>query len=377
MEFHGATKASLENLREGRFREAWSESSRIAHNDPDNAGAVFIAAVSLLYLNDLPGFHDWLAHLQKLQVDSAYTRYLSALQALLNNDEEKAIYDWTHVIDFKEGWLALKWLERIKNSSDYTDLLNNQQFAEFILLPGEEEDEITISSGEPTNAPQARRKKRNIKPIFIGLIFLISFLVPVLFTLFKPADQKLNELFIEEHISLAKNTKNKFKYTSNQLLLQDFNLAKNNLKNGKINQARITWNKIILSNADFKTIEKAKVYLRFIPEPKSESFEDNLLLKQVLAEPVLHKDCYLFLSGMLIAETYAENGRIFKIKVINKDKERVIQGFMPEQNNQIIGSLKTLRSELSKEREIAFLGQFKGFVGSNKDVYFEVLKVWM
>lgn len=369
MEIHGQTRVALDHLKEGRFSEAWSLSSTLAHNNPDNYWAIFTGTVSLLYLDDFAGFNDWLTHLQKVDHESPYTRYISALSSLIADDEEKAIYDWTRVIDDDEGWLAVEWLKRIKNSTVHRELILKKQYAEFVVYPGQPVFIPNFESQETT-------KEKKIPYSFVITLILIGLGVLAFFYFPKTDLSEVRNLSIAEHATISKKT-SAFQYKSASKLEQDFNQAKGYLKKGKINKARILWNKIILSNADFKSIEKAKIYLRFIPQPVDESFNDNVLLKDILKSPTLHTDCFILWSGKLIREKYVNGGRIYEIQIEEGKEGQIIQGFLPDESNNVIGSLSKLRSKTSSFKEVAFLGQFKGIIGEKKDPYLELIKVWL
>jgi hypothetical protein len=369
LEIHGQTRIALDHLKEGRFSEAWSLASNLAHNNPENYWAIFTGTVSLLYLDDLAGFTDWLTHLQKIDHESAYTRYISALSSLIANDEEKAIYDWTRVIDDEQGWLAVEWLKRIKDSAIHKELILRKQYAEFIVYPGQS---VFIPNIE---LPPEKNKRKKIFYYTASLICLL----PVLLLFPFNSEEEISEiknLSISEHASISKQAA-AFQYKSAKKLKQDFSQAKSYLKNGKINQARILWNRVILSNADFKSIEKAKIFLRFIPQPIDESFNDNVLLKNILKDPALYTDCFLLWNGKLISEKYVEGGRIFKIQIEENSNSKLIQGFLANDSSNLVESLAKLRSKTSSFKEVAFLGQFKGEVGDNKDLYIELIKVWL
>lgn len=369
MEIHGQTRVALDHLKEGRFSEAWSLSSTLAHNNPDNYWAIFTGTVSLLYLDDFAGFNDWLTHLQKVDHESPYTRYISALNSLIAGDEEKAIYDWTRVIDDDQGWLAIEWLKRIKNSTVHKELILKKQYAEFIVYPGQA---VFIPKFEPQQKVQKKRA-----PYSLIILLVLLGLGVLAFISFPKTDlAQIKNLSIAEHAAINKKTTT-FQYKSASKLKQDFDQAKGYLKSGKINRARILWNKIILSNADFKSIEKAKIYLRFIPQPVDESFNDNVYLKDILKSPALHTDCYILWSGTLIREKYVNGGRIYEIQIEEGKKDQIIQGFLPDESTNVIGSLSKLRSKTSSFKEVAFLGQFKGIIGEKKDLYLELIKVWL
>lgn len=192
--------------------------------------------------------------------------------------------------------------------------------------------------------------------------------------------QNTQKLQIEEWANILYKGKDVlYVYNDREQLIADFNRAKKIIRDGKINQARYLLQRILLSNADFKTKEKSRLFLGFIPDVAYENFHDPVTLKNISKEPQFYLDVLLLQEGKILSEQDVENGKIFSALVTEDDKEYLIDTFFPlkqEEKNWLPYEEFQKKQKDSGEKMAIFYGKFKGFSGTPKKIYIELKKMW-
>ncbi|MCB1148262.1 MAG: hypothetical protein KDK38_15785, partial [Leptospiraceae bacterium] len=132
------------------------------------------------------------------------------------------------------------------------------------------------------------------------------------------------------------------------------------------------------------------IYLNFIPEPQSEELKDNLDIAKIVENPVLRKGSYITWEGELLTmrETLPEvlpdserpykNGVALRLLVRSDSNEYLVEAFYESgQITDIQKALQIKSGQNAKERiKVLIFGQYRGLVGTQKNPYIEVIKLW-
>ncbi len=124
--------ACLKALQEGRHEEALVLANRAL--DAGDLYGAFLAACACANLGQTDDFLIYLESAQRATPSLAYLHYLTAYAALLENDMEAALYQWTRIVDMPEGWLARDLIARARKKRDLASQAG-QNVSDFYLLP--------------------------------------------------------------------------------------------------------------------------------------------------------------------------------------------------------------------------------------------------
>lgn len=304
---------------------------------------------------------------QNLFPDSVYLRYFLAYLALLANREEEALYHYTQLADFKQGWLAREFIEKARQNQ-LLPLVEREKVSFFVPLPE-----------EVTNNFLKFKIPHKLKFIYqskiIYFIFTIILLIVLASFFFKPkqrAKAPWENLELDEtaHIIPFGQGGNPYRYENREDMKRDFLKARESMYANRFNKARYYLQRLIYSNADFRSREKAKIFLNFIPEPDYESFNDNIPAEDLLNESIFYTNCYLLWEGTMHVWKKENNGYRGSLVVRENDKNFLVELFWPQKEND---SKKDIRPNLPA-KAIVF-GQFKGLIGKQKLIYLEALRV--
>ncbi|MDH5719407.1 MAG: hypothetical protein OEZ13_02185 [Spirochaetia bacterium] len=407
-------------IREGSFKEASDEAFEIIKNDGNNFWALFLGSVAYGFLDNRKYFLEYLEKAKELDPESPYLWYLMAYSALWEEDLEKALWFWTKITETSEGWLAKELIEKARKRNSLVKMANEGQISNFFILPdffneikppdesqeNAKQKKVTIQSKKKTrriNTSTLDTKKLKLKinqyqkTIFIVSFSALFFLLVFIFNdniinLFnnQPTDiqskddNRWMKLSIESDASLSGSSVNPhplYIYQNSENLVGDFNRAKQFLLEKKINQTRYYLQRILNSNADFKTKEKSKIFLKFIPEVDYEDFEDLLFVSEIRKEPEFFYDCLVLWEGRLVRLKDVENGKEIRMLINEKNVEYLVEGFLRTDEKKPTWlsheEFKRKKYDISTGSQKAIVyGKFKGLLGAEKTVYLEIISFW-
>ena len=388
---------AFEALRFGKFESSLEIAQEVSKTDSKDYWSHFLGAVASAYLARREEFFFFLKKANDLSPDLAYTHYLNAYSALLSDDIEKALWYWTLLANEKEGWLAKELIERSRQSDELYTALEQGKVAEFIFLPDLEVEpgvEVENENIEKSNSEIESTQKKNILQllkkyfdvfrllVFFGLILAIIGLILFVprFIKIKPKDTWKRYTIHESVNVIVQKEKPLYQYNNRKDLIKDFNMAKALLAKRKINQARYHLQRIILSNADFKSKEKSKVFLRFIPDVGYQDFADTITPQKIINEADFYANSIVLWEGSATKVENVEKGKIVRMVVRDGDKDYLVEAFMPSlKAKQNWKPYKDYLGEatLNSPKPAVIYGKFKSLIGKNRIMYIELIKLWM
>lgn len=446
----GEVYLAFKALREGRFKDAVDLLVDYT-NKTDDFWAWLFLATAWAYLSNRLDFASSLKKAIDLQPDSIYARYLRAYYFLLEEDLEKALWEWTHLVNEDEGWLALKLIEQARVKVDLIEQARAGRVGDFTVLPDIwDEIEALQKKYRETDAPEAEQQSKNEKKglppkniekdaykegskgsarllkdepgdlssdkprqtpgtaphvkkqnqptrqlskkkIFwsaILLTVLVSAASALYFSsgLFKKEKAPVwQNMQISEWAGLnppGSSDRAVFEYDDRNVLIEDFEKAKDLLKNNKINRSRYLLQRIIHSNADFKSREKARIFLNFIPLPQHVDFKDPVKVSDILKEPELYANAVIRWEGVVLDLRKVDQGRQLRLSIQENDKTYLVEAFLPENEDaarwQPYEDFDKTKKQIDEKKKKAIIyGVFKGLVGSQRVVYIELQRLWL
>ncbi len=378
-------------LRAGDFDKSLQMCRHLLAEDTKNFWASYLACVALGYLQNDEEFSRQLGHLRGLKNDSPYLNYLLAYEQLKYNDIEKALWLWAEIADSREGWLATELVELARTGKDLAQLAQ-ERISDFVILPEfladlfhpeeprkpEEVEPAPVGKVDATPVKEGGTSKAVY--VLLSSAFLIAAIALAIWRwpteqTRSTADYKRLTIHEYAHVLSGRKEKSLFSYSDRKQLIGDFNQAKQELHRGKVNQARFLLNRIVQSNADFKSKEKSKVFLRFIPIPTYEDFKDSLEVSAVLLQPAFYRDCLVLWQGKINNLKTVDKGISLSLLIEEAEKSYLVEGFMVTQKpEQKIADLQSLKAD--KPDKAVIYGVFKGLVGDQRRPYVELIKLW-
>lgn len=406
-------RTAFEDFRRGLFLEARSKALRLIERNPKDYWATYLAALSSAFAQEIREFEKYLIALTALAEEEprltgeekVYEHYLKAYYSLLAHDTEKALWYYLELAKFPEGWLARALVKKFRKIREIENLAF--RVADFVVLPAElpphrlplprldtpfsllDDQERKSGGGASSKAAKGwlfkphRRfaLKFRLPPFFLNwryAAFTVAFLflALTLWGVWRVTREKSNIIEIpplqvaQSASVMPVDTSRKihYKYKARSAIIEDFEAAKRLLAARKINQSRYTLERLIHSNADFQTREKAKVFLGFIPDLPYTEFNDNLRIVSLIHEPKLRQGSLILTSGELRDAKKEAGGTTYQFIASEEGKEFKVSAFLPA----------TVQEEKSntKSPSVQVYGRFKGLVGEQRTVYLEALRVW-
>jgi hypothetical protein len=410
-------------IRQGEFERAFELADSQVKIAPDNFWGWYFAAVSLGFLDRRDLFGHYLDRASLLNAKSPFIIYLRAYAHLQKNDLESALMKWTALIDLEEGWLARDLIEKARKGINLVEKAEQSEISFFIVLPdfvdgiGRSEHQLI---SEPLNDEPDHHKEPALemsrKPVkseneanhfqnlpkkkfsFFRYVYYILTLVVLsgfFFILKDPIIQYINSkddssrlawknFKIDEWAALVNAQKKdaiKYVYQSKDKLIEDFEQAKVKLSDNKYNQARFLLQRIMYSNADFKTKEKSKIFLSFIPEPDYQDFSDPVFPDKLLEAPEFYADCLVLWQGSVLKIRDVDNGREVSLLIKDASSDYLVDAFLQSKeskSNWLPFSDFQKKKELAEKKPQAIVyGKFKGVIGNQKKIYLELVQLWM
>jgi len=407
---------SFNALRAGDFERALEASDRVLIDDPENFWGWFFGAVSLGYLERRDAFSHYLTKLENLNSNSPFLSYLKAYRFLWDHNIESALLEWTRILNYEEGWLAGELIQRCrKGERALIKKAEKGDISSFIVLPDFLNDlkkNIEESSPfkgvvEPPKLEMPRVEEkipapvvepsvgrfREMIPVVAGLgVALAVFVVAVTYIptwLSGQADggEQSREW---EHYSIqdgaflrTENLKdtNMYLYKDKDQLIEDFEMAKKELGNHKINRARFILQRIIHSNADFQTKEKSKIFLNFIPQPDYQDFDDPVFPAQIISAPDYYSNVVVLWQGTVLKSREVEKGVETRLLVREGEQDYIVETFLPREKSTSdwlsFSDFKNPKNENSGKKSAVVYGIYRGLLGDQKVIYLELKKLWM
>ncbi|GEM_PF-2516185 len=410
MSLTGETKAFV-FLRNGEFEKTLQQVDEILSREKDNFWAWYLGSVAQGHLDDRNSMAHYLEQAEKIQPEAVPIIYMRAYVALLDDDLEKALWEWTKLTQNREGWLAVRLLEKARSGGNLVQEAREGRISEFIVLPDffndlekkmiQEADPATppvpMLEGSEDFPPKRNRKFRDFFPrlpvtissrsgIKIIIIVLLAGLSGFLFFqrenilgLLDSGEKngKPESMQIDDYAHIYRKSPAIVQYNTRKELIDDFNKARELLGKGKINQSRYLAMKILHSNADFRTMEKVKIFLKFIPVPHYRDFDDSISFQDIISEPSLYVDALVLHDAEIIELKERENGLELKLNLQSKEKDEkyIAYAFYP-MNSSTLDKIDRFKKDF-REKKIIIYGKFKGTMGSQKLPYIEILRLWI
>lgn len=388
--------AGFELFRGGHFGEARAVADALIAANPQDFWAHYLAAIAHAFAGDVRAFEPCLTALESTTPPfgaQVYVHYLKAWHALLARDTEKALWHYLQIAEEPEGWLAHALIKKFRKQKE----IDNPAFhaADYIVLPmslpppakaGADQTPRTENRGWQYNAPNIKKKKlprvqiaafswRRL--VFAATIALLAAMTSLL--IFQLRQQKraleisLPPLQVADSAAvMPASGKNKVLYTyrTRDAIIDDFEKARELLAAKKVNQARFLLQRLLESNADFQTREKARIFLGFIPDLPYPEFNDNLALRELLATPKLRTGSLILLSGELRDALTRAGATTYQLIAREEEREYLVQVFRDSSLAE-----EALQST-GKKSHIQVYGRFRGLVGEQKTIYLEALRLW-
>jgi len=382
-------------IREGEFAKALSLVENELIRDKKNFWAYYLASVAAGYLQDndkLILYHD---KAKELNQQSVFLHYISAYIHLAEGNHERALWEWTRLIDFPEGWLARNLIEKERKGTDLYSKASEGNISYFIVLPEHlaelSDDALVNNLDEMETLSPERRRSFGIKKVFLSLIIFVSFIY-LFYTGYNRFFNKKNEMTIPKWEKLhldnsalvippENSKKSLYIYKDREMLLDDFESAKEMLNKKKINKARFLLQRILLSNADFQSKEKSKIFLNFIDTPEHENFNDPVLPSEIFSTQEFYTNSIVLWEGDVIDSREVDKGKEFQLDIRENDRHFIVYAFLHTGKDRTIWSpysefKRNQTSEKTRNRAVIY-GRYKGMIGNPPSIYIELLKLWM
>lgn len=395
--------AAFEQFRRGLFDEAHRQALEIAADEPQNFWAYYLAAVSAAFAPNLPNFEQHLASLDEFETENVYLHYLKAYYALLQKDVEKALWHYLEIAEHEEGWLARSLLKKFRKAREISNIAF--RVADFIVLPpelpppvqiipakhsgaGEVKPDFPAKKGPPqrgwqfeppaTKPKTASRFSIPYRKIFLAasVVFVLTAVILIVrLNLQQKRTQPVPDLQIADSAAIMPVIAGEnvlYKYKMRDQVISDFERAKQLLAIRKVNQSRYLLNRMIHSNADFQSREKARIFLGFIPDLEYSEFNDNLTLKDLFEHTKLRQGSLVIASGELRDTSEELGGTQYDLIAREGDEEYRVSAF----KSAAIKEDKSSSGGSAKAKSVQIYGRFKGLVGQQRAIYLEALRVW-
>ncbi|MFZ5628070.1 MAG: hypothetical protein ACOY5B_03005 [Spirochaetota bacterium] len=383
----------FELFRGGHFAEAGSVARQLIAQRPADFWAHYLLTVASAFASEIPQFEVNLSALENAQQDEnagVYLHYLQAWHALLARDTEKALWHYLQIADHAEGWLARSLLKKFRKQKE----IPNPAFhaADYIVLPSslppQAKKTNPNATGEEKAAgwlyePKAKKKLPRIRlanfswaRLSLALLIAAVGASAILFYRryqLQPTRPEIPPLQIADSAAVmpvGKGARVLYTYRSRDAIISDFERAKKLLGERKINQSRFILQRLIESNADFQSREKARIFLNFIPDLPFAEFNDNLLLRDLFADTKARAGSLILLAGELRDAVTRAGATTYHFMVREGEREYLVQAYRD-------GNLAEEKLQSSdKKSHIQVYGRFRGLVGEQKIIYLEILRVW-
>lgn len=392
-------ETALQYLRSGDFQHALQLSAKLRQQEPLSFWPVFINTVAAAFLGDYKSFEDNLELMRKADEYNPYLRYLFGFRHLASGDIEKALWEYSHLSQVEDKWLATDILEKIRKGQNMAEEAQTKGITAFVALPAT----VPVESITPPNlyiaekkqylaAPSADKrrielaaeisdsetipvvKKYSRKKLYEALAVASGIILfTITFVLLSPKFRKAEKPRWEDFsirdqatvLPIRSSNKAKYTFTDRDELVNDFEMAKKKLHSGSINQARFLLQRITISNADFVSREKARIFTDFIPEQSYEEFKDNITITEIQKNPVSRLNSLIVTEGKILNRKNTQEGESLSIAVHENGNEYLAEIF----------SRAKAPETVAQGKNILVFGRYKGLITARKIVYIEAIRI--
>ncbi len=277
----------------------------------------YYLGMSCLNTSDYGGGYSYLQRAIDLNPDDINTLAGLAIVHLKRQENSKALQYWFQILDLEhDNRLAKKGLEILKKYSKQEDLLEY------------------LDSGKISNLlPKIKFFPSVLKMIFITVILLTLIIISSL---------PVYNFFIKQEITrpeIASVELNRFgsvvdsdahsSYTFNDKEIRKlFETIRHYFDSYQDNLAMREINRLLLSNADNTTKEKALLLASYITVPGFTTLKTNYTYQDFIKEPKLYENCYVHWKGRL-SNLYISEEIISFDFLVGYDDEKVLEGIIP------------------------------------------------
>ncbi len=197
--------------------------------------------------------------------------------------------------------------------------------------------------------------------VFISLVFINKYFMD--FSLFKleKTSSNINTSYLPINNQLSNENKIHFVYNSENEIKNDFEKIKKNISKNEYNKSVMLINKILNSNASLKTIEKVKLFNKFLIEPGFRTIKYNPTYDEIKEAPYLYKNVFVKWKGVI----NVLNSKEFEISIFEKSRI-FIHGI-------IKAKLRTGDISIYHNNDVEFLGKIINY--ENNTINIEVTSV--
>ena len=306
----------------------------------ENERFYYYLGMSCLFLGDFSGANSYLRRALQINPNSNQMLGLAVIHLKHGNPSE-AIRIWLDILDKDpDNKYAKKSLDILKKSEIF------DKIPEDFL-------EKNLHKFLPVNKKAGLYNFIN----YAAIVFITLIILTGLFVASKYVIRNINRsrnLYPELAISRNLNdivAAGDFKIElQSREIVSLFESAKNNYIDNKDNEARISINKLLNSNASESVKEKARLLDSYLKEPDFRYFKNSITYRMVSEKPYLYNNCFIKWSGKIANINIFEKSLSFDF-LVGYDSGKIVEGIInvtadfpvvpdEEFNYDIIGQLK-------------------------------------
>jgi len=321
-------------LEEQRYDEAFRLCQSVKKKE-GHPMVLFYGACALFGLGHIRQAEKWVEDHARLLPRSVLQLYLRAYLHLHRNEFDRALLCYTSILELDPSdTFADSLIERMKSGEGtlHKELTRSGAFLRFIPLRAllEREDHRE----EHLHAESSPGKDRFP---FLAILYLMMGLVAIGISVYVIPDLfgKWNFKKLDLPETPASGTvippvefvdaKPRFVYQNRDEAIEDYNRARESIRSGYVNRARLLLGKIELSNSSFEIKERASLLRDFIPLVELAEFRDPLSPDEVADEPFLYRGAQVKWQGRIVSvETDQKKKALFLFVPGNTSRKVVI-----------------------------------------------------
>ena len=281
----------------------------------------YFLGISCLNTLDFGGGYSYLQRAIDLKPNDTNTMAGLALVHLKRQENSEAIQQWFQILDIEpNNKLAKKGLEILKKNSKQEDFIEFIESGKFLnLLPGRN-----------TFAPKI--KIFSFTALFIIIISVSSFFI---YSTIIKTDIKRPEIAAVELNNFGsltnKEIESLYHFTDNEIR-KLFDTIRKYFDSYHDNLAMKEINRLLLSNADISTKQKAELLSTYITTPGFSTLKTNYTYQEFMKEPQLYINCYIHWKGRVSNLIISEEIIKFDF-LVGYDDKKVLEGIIPVRLN--------------------------------------------
>ncbi len=277
----------------------------------------YFLGISCLNTSDFGGGYSYLQRAITLKPNDINTMAGLALVHLKRQESSEAIQQWFQILDIDpSNKLALRGLDILKKYSKQDDFIEYLESGRFLnLLPGRNTSKPII---------------KNLIITTIIVIFTAGIIYYVSNFIIKP-DIRRPEIYaveISNFGSLTNNDTTSEYQFSDKEIRKLFESIRKYFDSYHDNIAMREINRLLLSNADNATKQKAELLSSYISVPGFTTLKTNFSYQEFKAEPKLFENCYVHWKGRLSNYILTEDLIMFDF-LVGYDEKKILEGIIP------------------------------------------------